>query len=462
VVDRPDLVLIMTDQQRFDQLGYSSAGHFETPRLDALAADGVIFDQAYSASTTCVPARASLLTGLQHHRVPRVGEGLALEPGYWTVAHALRAAGYETALIGKMHFTPLRADHGFETMRICEDLSAEAGYTAADADDYHDWLTAQGLDDWRGAFQPVGADGEQTYATTEDGGFPYDAAAHPIGWIGAEAARFLRERDGDRPLFLVVSFTNPHAPYNPAEPYASMYPRADSRLPRDGFEVNEALPEPWRRALERPRANRRPRNPRLKRFLATIRGLIRHIDDAVGEVADALDLDRSLMFVTSDHGDYGGHRGLMKKVPWIPFDDLARVPFFVTGAGVEGGRRVTDLVQSHDLALTCLDAAGVLAPDAEFDSRSIRPHLEARAGAAETERVVFCATTTPFAMVRRGSLKLTLNRRQRIPLLCDLEQDPHETTNLADSPDRRADADALTALLDQELWRPIPDLPRFD
>jgi arylsulfatase A-like enzyme len=76
--------------------------------------------------------------------------------------------------------------------------------------------------------------------------------------------------------------------------------------------------------------------------------------------------------------------------------------------------------------------------------------------------VVFCATTTPFAMVRRGSLKLTLNRRQRIPLLCDLEQDPHETTNLADSPDRRADADALTALLDQELWRPIPDLPRFD
>src|SRR5882724_1471070 len=94
VADRPDLVLIMTDQQRFDQVGYASGGHFETPTLDALAARGVIFDAAYSASTVCVPARAALMTGLQPHRLPTQDNPFSLREGFWTVAHELRSAGY--------------------------------------------------------------------------------------------------------------------------------------------------------------------------------------------------------------------------------------------------------------------------------------------------------------------------------------------------------------------------------
>src|SRR5215208_4151589 len=100
---RPNLVLIMTDQQRFDQLGFASGGHFQTPNLDELARRGVIFDAAYSGSTVCVPARTSLLTGLLDHRVPKAPGSFAMQQGFWTVAHALRRAGYVTGLVGKMH-----------------------------------------------------------------------------------------------------------------------------------------------------------------------------------------------------------------------------------------------------------------------------------------------------------------------------------------------------------------------
>ena len=87
---RPDLVLIMTDQQRYDQVGYAGATPVRTPNLDQLATGGVIFDNAYSASTTCVPARTSLLTGLLDHRAP-YPERYGLDPGFFTVPHALRA-----------------------------------------------------------------------------------------------------------------------------------------------------------------------------------------------------------------------------------------------------------------------------------------------------------------------------------------------------------------------------------
>jgi arylsulfatase len=90
---RPNIVLLMTDQQRSDQVGFASGAFYETPALDRLAARGVRFDCAYSASTTCVPARNALLTGTQPHRLPRSDHPMALAEGTWTVSHALRASG---------------------------------------------------------------------------------------------------------------------------------------------------------------------------------------------------------------------------------------------------------------------------------------------------------------------------------------------------------------------------------
>jgi arylsulfatase len=454
---RPDLVLFMTDQQRFDQVGYASGGHFETPTLDGLAARGVIFENAYSASTTCVPARVALLTGLQPHRVPTQVTRFALREGFWTIARGLAAAGYETALIGKMHFAPIHADHGFETMRLCEHIGQlqARGAPLDDLDDYHDWLLAQGVADWR----LKSPDDRQSSGSR----FPYAPELHPTEWIAHETTSFLERRAHDRPLFLVVSFLHPHAPLNPPEPYASMYPPADARLPATGFEVNRDLPDVFRKAMTQ-FGKRRPvrvdesHEQLVRTFLATVRGLVRQIDDAMGRIVARLDLDNTVVFFTSDHGDYGGHRGLLRKMPWIPFDDLARVPLVVAGAHVIGGRRIRDLVQSCDLALTCLDFAGAGPPAGfEFETCSLAPFSRGQSVEASDDRAVFCATTMGWPMVRRGAHKCILHRGSNTGVLFDLERDPDESRNLWDDAGCRALANDLSAVLMHELQRGVVD-----
>jgi choline-sulfatase len=466
---RPDLVLFVTDQQRFDQVGYESGGYFETPNIDALAEQGVVFANAYSGSTTCVPARASLLTGLYHHRVPTQVNRLALREGFWTIARSLRTAGYETALIGKMHFAPVRADHGFETMRLCEHVDpAEAGSTDHPGhealDDYHDWLVAHGLPDWR-----VEKPDEKSRVDTHHL-FPYPREAHPTSWVASETVSFLEKRDRSRPLLLIVSFPHPHAPYNPPAPYDELYDAADALVPTDGFEQNDRLPFSFRVAMEDgvgPFAPHRldHNEAEARRWLTAVRSLVRHIDDAMGEVLEHIDLVRSVVFFTSDHGDFAGHRGMLKKVPWIPFDDLARVPLVVAGLGVVGGRRLNALVHSCDFALTCLDYAGVKVTPDLFDTRSLRPLLEDRAGPADNDRLLFCATSTAWPMVRKGAFKYVLERSTGSAVLFDLGTDPNETTNVLDDPANRLVVKDLSESLSSELQRGIPkieDLPPAD
>jgi arylsulfatase len=461
-VSQPDIVLVMTDQQRHDQVGWASGDHFLTPNLDRLAARSTVFDRAYSAATVCIPARVSLMTGLPAHRVPvEPGTDAALGQGAPTVARTLRAAGYQTALVGKMHFWPVNADHGFELMRTCEHLFprdfTDGRVTVPEAtDDYHRDLVAHGLVDWRS--RAPGAPKEDASARPH---FAQDAAWHPTNWVAREAVEVLARRDPDRPLFLVVSFPHPHEPHNPPEPYASMFDPADSILPDEGFEVNDTLPQPFLDAMGPSSgpwsAVRVPSAGWLAGSLATVRGLVHHIDDAVGSILARLDLDRSLVVFTSDHGDYAGHRGLVRKIPWIAFDDLARVPLLVSGPDAVGGQRRGDLVQSSDFALTCLDYAG-LEPDPDaYEGRSLRPVVEGGPD-PEPERPLFLSTSIGWTGVRRGRYKYLGRRNPYFPArgLFDLDDDPGETCDVADDPAHAGVADELEHLLDEELARPCP------
>lgn len=449
----------MTDQQRHDQLGYSSGGLVRTPNLDRLAAGGVVFESAYSASTTCVPARTSLLTGLLDHRT-RYAEPLALEPGFFTVPHALQAVGYQTALIGKMHFTPMRADHGFEHVRLCEHTNAyrQAPAEMAQLDHYHDFLAERGLADWR--FEGPGLDGPV---------YPYDPATHPTSWVRDETLAFLAGRDPDRPLFLVVSFPHPHPPVNPPEPYASLYDPSACVVDPDGASRNDLLPATYRRATAQADAPQRRVDPRHldahRAELARTYGLITQIDDAVGEIVGRLDLADALLFFTSDHGDYGGRRGLVRKIPWIPFDDLARVPCFATGGLVAGGRRLAEPMQSFDFPVTCLDLSGAaeaLGVDlGVFDGISLRPVLSDADGSLAPDRLVFSAVSQQWPMVRRGPHKYIRELGWGEEVLFDVARDPDETLDLkALDPDRTL-LDDFAAAVDRQLAATVPDLPSF-
>lgn len=460
---QPNIVLFMTDQQRADQLGFASDGYYRTPNLDALAGRGVVFDNAYSGSTVCVPARTSLLTGLLPHRAPTQHEGMSLREGHWTIARALRAAGYDTALIGKMHLYPIHSQHGFSTMQTCEHLQSYAwSDNRAEMDDYHAWLLWQGRADARATY--MFGPGLQTEARAfKTAGkavvFPYEERFHPTGWIRDRTLDYLRKRPRDRPFLLIVSFPHPHTPYDPPEPYASMYAPEDSRLPQQG---DKALSPFVERALSIGRFGARrvadTEPATVERTHRHIRALISQIDTAIGAIVDKLDLDDSLLFFTSDHGDYGGHRGLLGKVPWVPFDDLARVPLICAGAGVEGARHCTTPVQSFDWVATALAAAGVDAPvSGALDAVDLGAVLRGEAGMPG--RPIYCGSTVRMPMVRADDHKYIRNEDNGDELLFDLAADPHELRNLAADPRSASRLSELRAQLDRKLSEPPPSLP---
>ena len=471
--DRPDIVLVMTDQQRHDHVGFASGqgsaagARFDTPSLDGLARRGVVFETAYSGSTVCVPSRISLLTGVGAHRVPRVDK-LYLPEGHWTVARELQAAGYETAIVGKGHFRPMRGDYGFETMRMCEHLYGLDVTTGPSGrrelvgggDDYHRWLVAHGVVDHRLAErtpQPVGSPRPPR--------FPNDASVHPTSWVERETLELLARRDRRRPLYLVVSFPHPHDPLDPPEPYESMYDPADSVVPSDGFEVNDGLPWAFRQPLSVQTGPFRPSRPtserQLRELQALVRGLVRQIDDAVGRILDALDPERTVIGFTSDHGDYGGHRGMLRKVPWIPFDDLWRVPFVLAAPDMVGGRRVAGMVQNLDWVTTALDYAGVPHDPGVFDGRSLRPALTDPRWSPDPDRPLIGGVADGWPSIRRGNLKLITRSHFTLPgrAMFDLDADPGERVDLAADPARAAEADELQDLLTRSIWVPHPDLP---
>ena len=239
MVKQPNIVLFMTDEQRFDWVGSASDGFFETPFLDELAASGVRFASAYSSSTTCVPSRVSLLTGLHHSRVPTVEGSLAMQQGLddrpWPARCGLRDG------VDRSH--ALHADACRPRLRHAPDLrehQPRQRLRTDDIDDYARWMAAQGLPDWR--VWDRRSDGEiAPHVAGTPASSPPTPPTIPTGWIESEAVNFLRSRRSDRPLFLVVSFPHPHAPYDPPEPYASMYEPDDVEVPADGFDVNESV-----------------------------------------------------------------------------------------------------------------------------------------------------------------------------------------------------------------------------
>jgi arylsulfatase A-like enzyme len=232
-------------------------GHpdLQTPNLDALAADGVLFRESYCPFPVCTPSRYSLLTGLYSRQHAGRTNYSTLPAGLPTFPRVLRDAGYRTAAVGKMHFTPTYLDAGFDRM-----LLAEQDGPGRFEDDYHRWLRLEGLCDRLDVMdqrreyreQAPPEYWEQFGAMASD----LDEAHHSTTWIGDRACEMLSGwTDGGN--LLMAGFIKPHHPFDPPRPWADQYdPQAltlppgwlDAPLPRDlarnkGYFPNETLTE---------------------------------------------------------------------------------------------------------------------------------------------------------------------------------------------------------------------------
>lgn len=358
---RPDIVLVLTDQQRADTSEREGYGVDTTPFLDSLAAEGVWFDRAYTTSPLCCPARTSLITGRwpTAHRVttnPAVDEAV-FDTDLLTVA---RDAGYATALIGKNH-TYAGPDDVDRFVDYMHDGAARP--TDDEQAAFGDWLSSL-----------------RHRTSTEPTPFPVEVQ-NPHRIVDA-ALEWARGIDDDRPMLLVVSFPEPHNPYQVPEPYFSLFPPETLPPTATDADALEDRPYSWRYLRELGEHAVDDYGGAIARSRSNHLGMLRLIDDEVRRLHDGLEARHAVrprvLAATADHGDYVGEYGLVRKGAEIP-ELLARIPMVMTGDAIRAASTGVDRAEdAHvslaDLMPTLCEAIGSRIPDG-VQGRSLWPLL---------------------------------------------------------------------------------------
>ena len=430
--DRPNILLIFVDQQRYDALSLHGHATCQTPTLDHMAAQGVDFTRAYSCCGLCSPARSSVMTGLYPHRhgvLTNTHDWQSvrrLDPATPTFAHLLSDAGYRTGYVGKVH--------------LCTPEQAPQAYGFQDFHrPYGQYLKERGL-----------ARGEvvDTIAPTRHTGpvfaGRYNGCLESFNeyWRAEEAIRLLEEySQGSQPFFLRCDFPGPHLPFNIPEPYASMYDP-------------DHVPEPPEFRDEF--ANKPYMHGQMVRYwntqgldwgfwqpvVAKYWGFVTLLDFLIGRVLEALRClgleETTAVFYTTDHGDTCGSRRMFDK-GYCMYEELYHIPFIARWPGRWPEARTCDrFVLNHDLMPTFLDIAGVPVPQ-DIDARSLVPLLEGHTPSDWRQEAV-----AEFHGMQWGlySQRMIVTERYKLVLNCadidelyDLEADPHELTNQIDAPE---------------------------
>jgi len=460
---RPNILVLMTDQQRWDALGCAGNGKIRTPNLDRLAASGVYFRQACCPTPVCVASRMSFITGQRASRHRWVTND-ALPgpiPELPTIMTLLHRAGYHTQGIGKMHFRGRL--YGFQDLQRMEECVA----FRAD-DDYLLYLKQQGV---RTRY-PQGLR-DLLYYQPQTNGIPVEHSQS--AWVTRESVRFLQEHQRHRPgkpFLLWSSWIAPHPPFAPSAPYDSLYDPVDMELPVFPERPIATLPSCSRARLDGAHLD----GPRIQRIRALYYGLISQVDDGVGEILRALDAlklaeNTAILFV-SDHGDMLGDHGLSQKL--VPYEASVRIPMMLRWPGqTEAGRVCDDLVGLEDVLPTLIDRLG-LAYDPAAGPLSGQTLLGRPGGGLAVPRPGYFSDygcgSERWVSVRTQTHKYALHARGGYEELYDLANDPHETRNLAAADPARASemrsqvlawekAHGLADSFAGEEWRTFPFAP---
>lgn len=438
---QPNILLVMTDQQRFDTLRCCGYEHMITPHIDALAARGVAFSHAFVQGVLCGPSRNSIVSGqyVHTHGLYNNEQWLSPEQPNWIAR--LRDGGYSTANIGKMHTSPIRLPAGFQHRTVVENKNYQQGLHGPDPDDYDIYLMHHGLKRPALAYYRDIADWPDRLQATV---WPHADELYPDNFIGRQTVSHIEAHDFERPLFLWSGFAGPHDPYDVTGDYLALYDDADIPDPV-GFDGElDTKPPPQGRAMEGMEGNRSPAAVWWSRATPErVRRMRRHyyanvtlMDAWVGRMVATLEarsqLDNTVIVFTSDHGDCLGDHGQIYKFS-SHYDSVARVPLVFAGPGVERLGVRDPLVELIDLGPTLLEMAG-LSPLDGASGRPLQPLLQGED--TELHECVF-SEYGPRVMARTRDWKLVLYLGQPYGELYDLSADPDELQNLYDAPEAR-------------------------
>jgi arylsulfatase A-like enzyme len=417
---RPNIILIITEQHRGDCLSIEGHPVLQTPQMDNIAGRGVRFTRAYTSCPTCIAARRSILSGQfpVTHGMVGYRDGVEWVHAPVTLPAALAAAGYHTFHVGRsMHQTPARKRYGFDHMVIHED--------------YNEWLEEKAPG--RGGFFGSGIRNNDHTAYP----WPLEDYLHSTNWTIERGLDMLAKRDPSRPYFLNLSFLAAHPPLQPPKPYFERYLRTGVPQPHIG---DWAVPPP-NRGLGRDNGSTsiQLEGEALLSARAGYYGLINHLDDQLRRILyparSPADLENTIVMLVSDHGEMLGDHFRWHKI--MPYEGSARIPFLLQAPSrfsIEPGTVISELVCLEDVMPTLLDMAGVPIPET-VEGRSLLPLMQGRGGRVREQLHIEHASS--YHCLTDGREKYIWLVRDGREQFFDLADDPHELHDQARVPARQ-------------------------
>ncbi len=443
-----NILVIMSDQHSKFHLGCYGDGLVRTPHLDQLAEEGMRFSNVYCPSPICAPSRMSFMTGRRPTANRVWSNNHILSSAIPTWAHAMGAAGYETAISGQMHFIGSDQRHGFERRLMGSPSALHPGA------------------DWPGAPRfrkvPLGTLG-QGRRSAEVAGYGRTYLQAFDEQVTEAACNYLEEKSkdrGGRPFAVVAGCVLPHCPYfaPTKELFEYYYDRVD--VPQPTPEERQREPTAIRR-VKRLRGFDRPLpEERIRVARAAYFGMCEYFDSLVGRILQTLKdtgLDKeTLVLYCSDHGEMAGEHGLWSKS--VYYEAAASVPLIARLPGViPEGLENSAICNLMDLGPTMVEMAD-REPMQATDGQSLWPMLcgeKASDRFIETfsELAIGGDENVPSRMIRSGPWKLSKYHDIALPILFNLEEDPLEQNDLGSDPRHEG---VRTALLERlyDGWDP--------
>ncbi|MCC2684507.1 MAG: Arylsulfatase [Paenibacillaceae bacterium] len=422
---KPNVLFLFSDQHNARCM--SCAGHpqVQTPNLDRLAAEGIRFDNAYTNNPICTPSRISYLSGLYPSTHGYYGlYGPPPAAPMTSMFQYFKEFGYRTGALGKLH-----------TPRYWIEPHCQFVY-----DEFIE--------------HPLYLEGAGLYEQNDNRGFtgeadgkasrlPYEHSCETV--LAQQAVRFVRNEGEPKdrgeqgaPWFAWVSFSRPHQPYTPSEPFASMYPADTLVMPPTG--------EPLDAEAE----------AKLRRMVSAYLGLVSQVDHAIGQILQHLErtgeLENTIIVYAADHGDYAGEHGKYEKGGGISYRTITRVPMIVrlpAGLGGRGGVVSRDMVEAVDVFPTLCELAGVPIPNT-VQGLSFAGVVRGTPGDEAGKRTSALTENAYRKAIATPSWRFVANINGQEDELYCLDEDPWELCNRIKDP-RCADkaAEMLRLLLER-------------
>lgn len=417
-----NLIFFQSDNHNRAVTGCYGHAFVTTPNLDRIAASGVRFENAYSTSALCCPARAAIATGRYPHQTGFWDNAIAYDGSVPSWHHRLREQGHTVVAVGKLHYRSEKDDNGFteeiEPMHLHDGKGAIKnllrGYDAELAKDDGSF--------WKLYMNRSGV-GETHYQE-------YDRriTAKSIAWLRSHA------HNGGKPWVLYVSYISPHPPFTVPKRLYDLYPEKDMPLPA-GFKRGERSEHPATQHLRHMDGMLDITDEAaLRRVAAGYFGLITHMDEQVGEVMNVVEelglLANTRIAYTSDHGELFGAQGLFGKKSL--YEASVGVPLLLSGPGVPQSKVSQQIVSHADLFPTLIEGAGAALTDADRDLQGVS--LWPAANGNDATRTGFAeyhaqGSKAAAYLLREGTMKLIYHVGMPAQLF-NLERDPNELHDL--------------------------------